>query len=133
MHMASLSDILESDTDSEEEFFGFTADNISIADISGESDISADERSNESGTEDEESNSSFVESGEEEEWSDNLEFVIVEDFNKLTGPTTVLPATATAGDFFNLVFPEDLIQMIMAETNRNAPQKQQQSGTVDKD
>jgi len=125
MHMASLSDILESDTDGEEEFFGFTADNISIADISGESDISADERNNESGTEDKESNSSFVESGDEEDWSDNLEFVIVEDFNKLTGPTTVLPATATAGDFFNLVFPEDLIQMIMAETNWNALQKQQ--------
>ena len=60
--MASLSDILESDTDSEEEVFGFTADNISIADISGESDISADKRSNESGTEDKESNSSLVES-----------------------------------------------------------------------
>ena len=78
-------------------------------------------------------NSSLVESGDEEEWSNNLEFVIVEDFNKPTGPTTVLPATATAGDFFNLVFPEDLIQMIIAETNRNALQKQQQSGTVDKD
>ena len=132
--MASVSDIFESNTDSEEEFFAFTADDISSrADISGESDISADERSNKSSTEDEESDSSSVESGDEEEWSDNLEFVIVEDFNKPTGPTTVLPATATAGDFLNLVFPEDLIQLIVAETNQNAQQKQQQLGTVDKD
>ena len=101
MHMALVSDIFESDTDSEEEFFGFTADDISSrVDISGESDISADERSDENSTEDEESDSSSVESGDEE-WSDNLEFVIVEDFNKATGPTTVLPATATAGDFFD--------------------------------
>ena len=46
-----------------------------------------------------------VESGNEEEWGYNLEFVIDQDFNKPTGPTTVLTATATAGDFFNLVFP----------------------------
>lgn len=31
-----LFDNLESDTDSEEKFFGFTADDISIAEISGE-------------------------------------------------------------------------------------------------
>ena len=115
--MASVSDIFDSDSE-EEEFLGFTADDIPRADISGESDISADERSDESSTEDEESDSSSVESGGEEEWSDNLEFVIVEDFNKPTGPTTVLPATATAGDFLNLVFPEDLIQLIVDETNR---------------
>lgn len=123
MHMCSVSNIFESNTDSEEEFFGFTADDISSrADTTGESDISADERSNKSSTEEEESDSSWVESGDEEEWSDNLAFVIVEDFNKSTRPTTVLPATATAnaGDFFNLVFPEDLIQLIIAETNRNA-------------
>lgn len=59
------------------------------------SDILADETSNESSTEDKESDSSSVESGDEEEWSDNLEFVIIEDFNKPTRPTTVLLATAT--------------------------------------
>ena len=110
-------------------FFGFSTNDIARADISGESDISADE----SFTEDEESDSNSVESGGEEDWSDDLDFVIVEDFNKPTGPTTVLPATATAGDFLNLVFPEDLIQLIVDETNRNARRKQQQSGTVDKD
>ena len=126
--MASVSDIFDSDSE-EEEFFGFSTNDIARADISGESDISADE----SFTEDEESDSNSVESGGEEDWSDDLDFVIVEDFNKPTGPTTVLPATATAGDFLNLVFPEDLIQLIVDETNRNARQKQQQSGTVDKD
>ena len=126
--MASVSDIFDSDSE-EEEFFGFSTDDIARADISGESDISADESS----TEDEESDSNSVESGGEEDWSDDLEFVIVEDFNKRTRPTTILPATATAGDFLNLVFPEDLIQLIVDETNRNARQKQQQSGTVDKD
>ena len=130
--VASVSHIFDSDSE-EEEFFGFSTDDIARADISGESDISADERSDESSTEDKESDSSSAESGGEEDWSDNLEFVIVEDFNKPTGPTTVLPATATSGDFLNLVFPEDLIQLIVDETNRNARQKQQQSGTVDKD
>ena len=130
--MASVSHIFDSDSE-EEEFFGFSTDDIARADISGESDISADERSDKSSTEDEESDSSSAESGGKEDWSDNLEFVIVEDFNKPTGPTTVLPATATSGDFLNLVFPEDLIQHIVDETNRNARQKQQQSGTVDKD
>lgn len=126
--MASVSDIFDSESE-EEEFFGFSTNDIARADVSGESDISADE----SFTEDEESDSNSVESGGEEDWSDDLDFVIVEDFNKPTGPTTVLPATATAGDFLNLVFPEDLIQLIVDETNRNARQKQQQSGTVGKD
>ena len=88
---------------SEKEFFGFTADISSRADISGESDISDGQRSDESSTEDAESNSRSVESRNEEEWRYNLEFGIDEDFNKHTGPTTVLTATATAGDFFNLI------------------------------
>lgn len=90
---------------SEKEFFGFTADISSRANISGESDISAGQRSNESSIEYAESNSSSVESRNEEVWRYKLEFVIDEDFNKPTGLTTVLTATATAGDFFNLVLP----------------------------
>lgn len=53
---------------SEKEFFGFTADISSRADISGESDISDGQRSDESSTEDAESNSRSVESRNEEEW-----------------------------------------------------------------
>ena len=86
--MGSVSDIFDSDS-KEEEFFGFSTDDIARAHISGESDISADERSDERSTEDEESDSNSIESGAEEDWSDDLEFVIVEDFNKRTGPTTV--------------------------------------------
>ena len=115
--MASVSHIFDSDSE-EEEFFGFSTDDIARADTSGESDISADERSDESSLEGEESDTNSVESGGEEDWSDNLEFVIVEDFNKPTGPTTVLPATATAGNFLNLVFPEDLMQLIVDETKQ---------------
>ncbi|XP_068757578.1 piggyBac transposable element-derived protein 4-like [Montipora capricornis] len=59
-------------------------------------------------------------------------FWLHKDINKPSGPTTVLPAIASAGDFFNLVFQEDLIQLIVAETNQNAQKKHQQSGTVDK-
>jgi len=115
-------------------FFGFTVDDISWrADIHGESDISADERSDKSSTEDKGSNSSLVESQDEKWWCHNLEFVVVEDFNKPTRSTTVLPATATAGDFFNLFFPEDLIQLIVAIRNWNPQQKQQKSATVNKD
>ena len=115
--MASVSHIFDSDSE-EEEFFGFSTDDIARADTSGESDFSADERSDESSLEGEESDTNSVESGGEENWSDNLEFVIVEDFNKPTGPTTVLPATATAGNFLNLVFPEDLMQLIVDETKQ---------------
>ena len=64
--MATVSDIFDSDSD-EAEIFGFSTDNIAGADISGESDISANERSNESSTEDEESDSGSVESGGEED------------------------------------------------------------------
>ena len=75
--MVSVSHIFDSDSEEEEEFFGFSTDDIARADISDESDISADERSDESSTEDEESDSSSAESRGEEDWSDNLEFVIV--------------------------------------------------------
>ena len=68
--MASVSHIFDSDSE-EEEFFGFSTDDIARADMSGESDISADERSDESSTEDEESDSSSAESGGED-WSNNL-------------------------------------------------------------
>ena len=131
--MATWEDIFNSDSE-EEEFLGFTeADlprrNISEED-SGQSDISADEISGESSSEAEESEN---ESDNEEERTSDVEDVVVKDFNKLTGPTTNLSAAKTAGDFFKLVFPEDLIELIVNETNRNAEQKQQQAGSVDKD
>ncbi|RUA05517.1 MAG: hypothetical protein DSY43_04450, partial [Gammaproteobacteria bacterium] len=35
-------------------------------------------------------------------------------------------------DFFNLVFPQNVLELIVLETNRNAEQKQAKAGVVDK-
>ncbi|KAK3755676.1 hypothetical protein QZH41_000647 [Actinostola sp. cb2023] len=124
--MATFEDLFESDD--EEEFLGFTRSDVEEEeDASGESDVSVDEGSNESDSSDSESEN------EDEEWSDDLREVTVDPFNKPTGPKNILPAEATAGVFFNQVFPDDLIDLIVRETNLNAQQKQQKSGIVDKD
>ena len=55
----------------------------------------------------------------------------VEDFENETGPTNILPVEAKADEYFLQMFPEDLIELIVTETNRNAEQKQQSSGRRD--
>ena len=53
------------------------------------------------------------------------------NFEKDTGPTNILPPEATADRFFYQLFPEDLIELIVNETNLNAEQKQRAAGRQD--
>ena len=56
--------------------------------------------------------------GEEQEWSSNVSPVVVEPFQKETGPTIEIPADPT--DLFLKFFTPQLIQHITTETNRYA-------------
>ena len=120
------------DTDSEDEFYGFTAEELPErpGDTSGESDISLDEDtiaseggSSDSGEELEE---------EESAWTREVQEIDIASFEENVGPTKILPEAASCLDFFQIVFPEELIDLIVAETNRNAQQKQAAAKKIDK-
>ena len=123
------------DENEEEEFPGFTAEDIaelqsveSDDESSGESDISFDKE-----TSDSESESSDSEEEEESVWSRDLGEIDMAAFEKNVGPTNILPEGASCLDFFLLLFPEELIDLIATETNRNAEQKQAAVNKIDKD
>ena len=60
------------------------------------------------------------EEAEEETWNENSNSVEVSPFTEATGPTSGVAEDGTAIDFFYLMFPEELIEQIVAETNRHA-------------
>lgn len=60
------------------------------------------------------------EEDEEETWNENPNPVEVSPFTEATGPTSGVAEDGTAIDFFYLMFPEELIEQIVAETNRYA-------------
>ena len=118
--MAAADAGLFDSTDDEEEFLGFREDipvsvDESDEDLSGDSDISFSESSDEESGEE-----SDDELPEDDTWSRNLRNVHVNNFEKDTGPTNILPPEATADRFFYQLFPEDLIELIVNETNLNA-------------
>ena len=119
--------IFNSDSE-EEDFYGFTNEDL-LQDSSEESDISVDEGES---SESEDESSESEENDDSNVWSDDLHEVVVQPFDKPTGPVNFLPAEASAIDSFLQVFPEDLLELIVAETNRNADQKQARNG-VDKE
>lgn len=88
-------------TDDEEEFLGFREEDIPVSvdendeDLSGDSDISFSESSDEESGEE-----SDDELPDEDTWSRNLRNVHVNNFEKDTGPTNILPPEATADRFF---------------------------------
>ena len=117
------------DSSDDEEFLGFRAEDIPLrgeendANASGESDFSLSEAS-----EDESSEESEDEDADEDAWSRNLRNVLVNNFERDTGPSNILPPEAKADSFLYQMFPEDLIDLIVNETNRNAEQKQRAAG-----
>ena len=54
---------------------------------------------------------------EEETWNDNENSVEVATFTAATGPTSDVAEDATVIDFFYLMFPRELIEHIILETN----------------
>lgn len=65
--------------------------------------------------------------GDQCAWREELQYVDVEDFTGIPGPTRTLDATAEEIDFFNLMFPVFLSEIIASETNRYADQKQEKN------
>ncbi|XP_022793844.1 piggyBac transposable element-derived protein 4-like [Stylophora pistillata] len=84
--------------------------------ISEESDISVSE--SESGS----SSESESEEDIDQRWTTDDWPVHVEEFVECTGPTSRVPEDGTALDFFLLLWPEDLFEKIVEETNRHAEQ-----------
>lgn len=74
--------------------------------------------------------SDFSEEDEEEEseevikatWGNSREAVIVRPLVSHTGSVSGVAEDGTAKDFFHLLFPEELIELIVQETNRYARQ-----------
>lgn len=54
-------------------------------------------------------------------------------FKENVAPTQILPEGANYLNFLLILFPEELINLIVVETNRNAKQKQAAANKVDKD
>ena len=104
-------------SDDEEEFLGFTREDIPLrgeesdSNSSGESDISLSEDS-----EEESSEKSEDEDADEDAWSRNLRNALVNNFVKDTGPSNILPPEAKADSLLYQMFPEDLIDLIVNET-----------------
>lgn len=55
---------------------------------------------------------------EVETWNTNEDPVAVLPFDVATGPTSGVAEDGTAIDFFHLMFPEELFEHIVVETNR---------------
>ncbi|XP_068719571.1 piggyBac transposable element-derived protein 4-like [Montipora capricornis] len=64
--------------------------------------------------------SDLTDSDEEETWNEGEHPVDVAPFTAATGPTSGVAEDGTAIDFFYLMFPEELIEQIVLETNRYA-------------
>ena len=109
-------------SDSEgDEFLGFETEEVERAralrrQLSDESDISVSESESESSSESE------SEEDIDERWTIDNSPVHVEEFVERTGPTSRVPEDGTALDFFLLLWPEDLFEKIVEETNRHAEQ-----------
>ena len=115
----------ESDSEGEE-FIGFDEeDRLAVAASRQERLEGIEERDSESdisvssvATED---LSDVTDSEEEEElWNENEDPVNVAPFTARAGPTSGVAEDGTAVDFFYLMFPEELIEHIVSETNRYA-------------
>jgi len=84
--------------------------------LSDESDISVDL------TDSEERSASDSKEIVEEVWSTDDSRVRVQEFTERTGATSRIAKDGTALDFFLLMFPENLFEILVTETNRNAKQ-----------
>lgn len=127
-----------SEEENNDEFVGFTIEEIperpdfeSDPEASGKSDISLGDESSENGSENSDSEEEEVE--EDSFWTRDLDEIDIASFEENVGPTEILPEGANCLDFLLILFPEELINLIVRETNRNAEQKQAAANKVDKD
>lgn len=117
--------------DSEEEFEGFTARDVENVNPMEESMIGDDNESDISistvHSEDLSDLSDEDELEEDEEpeqtWNSDRDPVNVVEFTARSGPVSWIPEDGTAIDFFSLLFPEELFELMVMETNRYARQQ----------
>uniref|UniRef100_A0A8W8P1P5 PiggyBac transposable element-derived protein domain-containing protein n=1 Tax=Magallana gigas TaxID=29159 RepID=A0A8W8P1P5_MAGGI len=130
---------MESSDDSSTEFEGFgpevveaaREDLLEVVEVNQEaiSDIDISDISDtESESENDDNPLEENENGDRRTWREMLRNVDLEDFTGTPGPTKELNATAEEIDFFHLMFPDDLYELIATETNRYAEQKQEKNG-----
>lgn len=127
-----------SEKENNNEFVGFTVEEIperpvfeSDPEASGESDISLEDEWSESGSENSDSEKEEVE--EDGIWTRHLNEIDIASFKENVAPTEILPEGANCLDILLILFPEELINLIVVETNRNAKQKPARANKVDKD
>ena len=120
--MATALDIF-GDSDSEEEFIGFSREDVAIFDLMNQNgdddeiDLAESDDSESEGDEpdgDQEGPAAFI------NWNNDPSEVQVPGFTEHVGPTRQLPCDATPIQFFLLLFTTELIDLIVKYTNSNA-------------
>ena len=147
----------EEESDQENDFEGFTAEELAEAraglsrnQVEDDDDISVDEynsESEDSSTEDEEAEDTIVNNdnraqrpraggrnnngtarNQDRIWTETFTKTTIPNYSEIPGPKVILDASKTELDFFNLLFPLNLCAWIANETNRYATQVQAQKG-----
>ena len=119
MSVDLINDLFGDTSDEEEEFWGFTNEEPRV-----NSDIDVNKISSEDGQADDESNADSEEEGVELEWTKVLTSVEIEPFTEASpGPVTILNGDAKEIDFFALMFPNEIFEILARETNRYAQRK----------
>ena len=119
------------DTSSDEgEFEGFTPNDVMIGFEKGAqlrqindgelSDVSFDEDDD-----DDEQSQSESDNDENDEWSDTLSDIKIPDFTEPVGPKTVMTADKNEFDFLQLIFPPEIFDILVTQTNLYAQQVQE--------
>ena len=111
----------ESESESaNEEFLGFDEEAQAAVFRPREEESESDVSVSSVATEELSDSSESKEEDDDDQWNDNNNPVEVSPFTAATGPTWGVAEDGTAIDFFYLMFPEDLIEHIVSETNRFA-------------
>eukprot|EP00112_Aurelia_sp_Birch-Aquarium-sp1_P018893 Seg4585.2 transcript_id=Seg4585.2/GoldUCD/mRNA.D3Y31 product="PiggyBac transposable element-derived protein 5" protein_id=Seg4585.2/GoldUCD/D3Y31 len=136
----SLIDIFGESSDEEEDFYGFTNEELGINSDVDVSDGSSSERAvSDVGDSEEEDFEDQRRPNEEREarrqpiWTRTLTSTVIEPYAVVnTGPVNILPEDSKELDFLNLMFPPAIYEILARETNLYARQKIEEAGKEDK-
>ena len=119
------------DSDEEEgDFFGFEADGVD-RDVESDLDVDLAEVQTDLAQNSDSNSDSDGDVDDQPQWTQRLSEVTVEPFSDSSGVIHDLPVGAAPSDFFQLFFTDDLLEMIVHETNRYAEQKIADKGVAD--
>ena len=133
-----LFDIFGESSDEEEDFYGFTNEELGINSDVNVSDGSASDREI-SDSDEEDIDHHRCRPNEEQElqgqliWTRTLTSTLIEPYAEVnTGPVNILPEESKELDFLNLMFPPVIYEILARETNLYARQKIEEKGKEDK-